>query len=137
MIGDFLNSFLKNSFSSSDNLLYFSWKELQKISMNLSILFPEESMIWRIFCNDKVSSSLGILSISCSWFLRISFIILSHVLWVIWQKKSSSPTWAADRVLKVWSLDTSGYWLMISALTVSREEFKSLNRLVAIPSTKI
>lgn len=40
----------------------------------------------------------GVLSISCSGAFRMSWRMAYHVLWVIWQKKSSSSTCAASRV---------------------------------------
>ncbi len=51
-------------------------------------------------------------------------------------KKSSLHTSAVNRALKVLSLDTLGYLIMISAFAVSREECKSLNSLVSSSQQK-
>ena len=54
---------------------------------------------------------------------------------VTWQKKSSSSIWAASSVRRIRSPAASGCSSRITALASSKDEFRSVKRIVAIPST--
>lgn len=57
----------------------------------------------------------GVLSMSCSWAFRMSWRIASHVLCVIWQKKSSSSISPASSVFELKSPSTSRCWRVSSS----------------------
>ena len=91
--GDLRNSFFKVVRSSSESRLYLSWNALQNISVNCCTLSPGDCIA---FWTSRISSSAGVvsgaLSLSFSCALRMSWRMVSHVLCVTWQKKSSSST---------------------------------------------